>query len=138
MAVEMGYADVMVYSKGILGWARAGYPLTRSVHYPEIQVPLLSSADLSSIERSTSILVDIRPESHFRKGHVEGSIHIDLEDLHEQLDALPADKKIVLIDHKGKLTLTTGRFLAMNGYKDLARLDGGFNAWVKHGLPVSK
>ena len=63
---------------------------------------------------------------------------IDLEDLHEHLDTIPRGNRIILVDHKGKLTLTTGRYLASQGFKDLARLDGGFNAWVKSGLPVEK
>ena len=44
---------------------------------------------------------------------------------------------IILVDHKGKLTLTTGRFLLSRGMEDVFRLDGGFNAWVKEGHPVA-
>jgi rhodanese-related sulfurtransferase len=49
---------------------------------------------------------------------------------------LPKHKKLVLIDHKGKLTLTTGRFLKSQGFADVSRLDGGFNAWIKNGFPA--
>jgi rhodanese-related sulfurtransferase len=55
-----------------------------------------------------------------------------------QLGLLSPEKTIVLIDHKGKLTLTTGRFLSTNGFHDVLRLHGGFNDWVKSGLPVVK
>jgi rhodanese-related sulfurtransferase len=82
------------------------------------------------------VLVDIRPHEHFSKGHIGGSTNIDLEDLYEQFKSLPKDKKIVLIDHRGKLTLTTAKFLASRGYENVVRLDGGFNAWAKHGLPI--
>ena len=84
------------------------------------------------------MLVDIRPQVHFSKGHIGGSTNIHLEDLYEQFESLPKDKKIVLIDHRGKLTLTTAKFLASRGYEDVVRLDGGFNAWAKYGLPVEK
>jgi len=82
------------------------------------------------------ILIDIRPASHFDKGHIANAINIDLEDLPDRLDVLPKDKQLVVIDHKGKLTLTTGRFLLLKGFQGVRRLDGGFNAWVKSGLEV--
>jgi rhodanese-related sulfurtransferase len=130
--------NVAVFREGIPGWAKAGYRLAFTDQYPDIAVPVVSASELYLKLRATSMLVDVRPEDHFLKGHIGGSTNIDLEDLYEQFRSLPKDKKIVLIDHKGKLTLTTARFLAARGYKDVVRLDGGFNAWAKYGLPVKK
>jgi rhodanese-related sulfurtransferase len=81
--------------------------------------------------------VDTRPGDNYDNGHIEGSRHIDLEDIHEAEHLLPRDKKIVLIDHKGKQTLVIGRYLASKGYTDVARLDGGFNAWAKTRYPIA-
>jgi len=131
MAVEMGYSNVMVYEDGIPGWAKAGYPLASNATYPEIDIPLISAEQLYRMDKKKVFLVDTRPVDNFEKGHIEGSRHIDLEDIHEALQLLPKDKKIVLIDHKGKTTLVAGRYLAFKGYKDLTRLDGGINAWAK-------
>jgi len=136
MAVEMGYSNVMVYGDGIPGWAKAGYPLASNATYPEVDIPLISAEQLSRMDKKKVFLVDTRPVDNFEKGHIEGSRHIDLEDIHEALHFLPKDKKIVLIDHKGKTTPVTGRYLAFKGYKDLARLDGGINAWSKDGNPI--
>ena len=133
MAVEMGYSNVMVYEDGIPGWAKAGYPLVSNATYPEIDIPLISAEQLYRMDKKKVFLVDTRPVDNFEKGHIEGSRHIDLEDIHEALQLLPKDKKIVLIDHKGKTTLVAGRYLAFKGFKDLARLDGGMNAWAKDG-----
>jgi len=88
------------------------------------------------MDEAKVFLVDTRPGDNYEKGYIEGSRHIDMEDLHEALHLLPKDKKIVLIDHKGKTTLAAGRYLIFKGYKDLARLDGGFNAWAKTLYPV--
>ena len=137
MAVEMGYSNVMVYKEGIPGWAKAGYPLMSNATYPEVDIPLISAEKLSGMDRSKVFMVDTRPEENFKNGHIEGSRNIDLEDIHEALHLLPKDMKIVLIDHKGKTTLVAGRFLVFKGYKDLVRLDGGFNAWAKTGSPIA-
>jgi thiosulfate sulfurtransferase len=137
MAVEMGYSNVKVYRDGIPGWARAGYPLVSTASYPKVDIPLVDAAQLHGMNRNSVFLVDTRPAGTFAKGHIEGAVNIDLEDLHDSLNLLPADKKIVLIDHKGKTTLITGRYLNYKGYGNLARLDGGFNAWAKTSYPIA-
>ena len=128
----------MVYREGILGWVKAGYPVEATVVYPEVEIPLIDSNELFTRSKDALVLIDIRPQSHYQNGHIEGSLNVDLEDLPQQLERLPRDKQIILIDHKGKLTLTTGRFLFSKEFKHVQRLDGGFNAWVKTGLPVVK
>jgi rhodanese-related sulfurtransferase len=132
--VEKGYTDVRVYREGILGWAKAGLPLVSNESYPPAEISLVASKDLRQMPKNSLVLVDIRPRSHFEKGHVPGSVNIDLEVLHENLALLPKEKTLVLIDHKGKLTLTTGRYLYSRGFGKVMRLDGGFNAWVKNGF----
>ena len=134
----MGYTDVKAFREGIPGWSKAGYPLTVVDAYPNVTVPLVRAGDLEHSDSSTVTLIDIRPPSHFQKGHIKGSINLDLEDLHMHYNTIPTDKRVILIDHKGKLTLTTARFLISKNYKNIERLDGGFNSWVKNGLPVER
>jgi len=134
----MGYSNVFVYREGILGWVKAGYRVDSVVDYPKVKIALISSNELKEMNTSSMLLLDIRPVSHFLNGHIRNSNNIDLEELHRKLDVLPKDKKIILIDHKGKLTLTTGRFLNSQGFTDVSRLDGGFNGWVKNGFTAEK
>jgi rhodanese-related sulfurtransferase len=134
----MGYSNVAVYRDGIPGWVKAGYPLASNTKYPDVKIPLISAVDLSKMDKGRIFLLDTRPMDIFQKGYIQGSKNIDLEDLHERVQTLPQDKKIVLIDHKGKTTLITGRFLASKGYTNVGRLDGGFNAWAKTGLTIEK
>ena len=134
----MGYTNVMVYKSGIPGWAKAGNPLASNVAYPEDKTPAISVQELSSQDLSSVFILDIRPQTNFQKGHVRGSTNIDLEDLHEKFSSLPKNKKIVLVDHKGKITNITGQFLSFKDYKNVVRLDGGFNAWAKKGMPIEK
>ena len=71
-------------------------------------------------------------------GTLKDTLNIDLEDLPEKIGLLSKDKRIVLVDLKGKLTLVTGRYLRSQGFENVVRLDGGFNAWVKSGAPVTR
>ncbi len=136
IAHGMGYSNLMVYRDGLLGWRRAGLPVESLVIYPKVDVPLSSAADL--VKANEAWFLDLRPADHFARGHIKGSVNIDLEVLHEKIHLVPKDRRVVLIDHKGKLTLTTGRFLASKGITDVVRLDGGINGWVKSELPLEK
>ena len=98
---------------------------------------MISSQVLSAAPQSFQI-IDIRPKAHFKKGHIVEAKNIDLEDLHERYAELEGMENVILVDHKGKLTLTAGRYLFSRGIKTIYRLDGGFNAWVKEGYQVSK
>lgn len=136
LAVEKGYNNVLIYRPGIIGWAKSGLQLESNVQYPEVEIELISSQDLAAAPQTFQI-IDIRPKSHFKKGHIVGAKNIDLEDLHERYTELVGMERVLLVDHKGKLTLTAGRYLFSKGVKTVYRLDGGFNAWVKKGHQVS-
>ena len=132
----MGYQQVMVYREGIIGWAKSGNRLVSNSNYPKREIPLISAEALVAAAKDRFQVVDIRPMDHFERGHISASTHIDLELLQDRLDELSPNKAVVLVDHKGKLTLTTGRYLHTQGFSEIYRLDGGFNAWVKHGYPM--
>lgn len=134
----MGYTNVLLYRGGITEWAKSGYPVTRLRKYPEVEIPLVSAKELSEADGHSLEVVDTRPESHYANGHVPGSVNIDMEVMHQRLDRLPREKRIILVDHKGKTSLTTGRFLVSEGFRDVVRLDGGFNGWVKAGLAIAR
>jgi rhodanese-related sulfurtransferase len=136
LARGLGYTNIRVYREGLIGWQRAGLPVASKVTYPKVDVPLISAP--AAAEAADVLLLDIRPPENFDKGHARGSTNIDLEVLGDRLGTLPRDKRIVLIDHKGKLTLTAGRFLVSKGVTNVYRMDGGFNGWVKSGLPVNQ
>lgn len=135
--MEKGYNNVLIYRAGIIGWAKSGLQLEHNVKYPEVKIELISSRDLAAAPQSSQI-IDIRPTSHFQKGHISGAKNIDLEDLHERYNELTGMERVILVDHKGKLTLTAGRYIFSKGIKSVYRLDGGFNAWVKDGYQISK
>lgn len=138
MATEKGYTNIYVYREGIIGWAKAGYPIESTASYTNEYIPLISADNLASELNVDTTIMDIRPANHFQNGHINGALNIDLDDLPEKIGKLSKDERIVLVDHKGKLTLLTGRYLRSQGFENILRLDGGFNAWVKSSMPVAR
>ena len=138
MAAEKGFTNIYVYRDGIIGWAKAGYPFESTASYTNELIPLISADKLAHESNADRTIMDIRPFNHFQNGHIDGALNIDLEDLPEKIGLLSKHKRIVLVDHKGKLTLITGRYLRSQGFENIVRLDGGFNAWMKSSGPVTR
>ena len=50
---------------------------------------------LARLRRRDIVLVDVRPPEEYAAGHIEGARSIPLEQLQQELSALPADREIV-------------------------------------------
>ncbi len=137
VAMELGYTNVMVYNEGLPEWAKNKYPVEKKANYPSVDVPRLTPQQLADTASSVVIL-DIRDSKHQESGHIAGAVEIDMDDLDSKYTQLPKDKKIVVIDHAAKQVVVAAKFLHMNGYQNLAVLDGGVLAWIGAGLPVTK
>lgn len=136
-AMKLGYTNVLVYNDGIPGWAKAHYPMDRAVKYPKVKVDRLTPKELNG-QLGSVVVLDIRGKKHLKLGVIKGAIKITLDDLDKNYTSLPKGKKIVVVDHAGKQVNITAKFLHLNGYTDLAVLDGGMLAWLRDGLPVEK
>lgn len=136
-AMKLGYTNVLVYNDGIPGWAKARYPMDRAVKYPKVKPARLTPKDLHG-QLGSVVVLDIRGKKHLKLGVIKGAVKISLDDLDKNYSTLPKGKKIVVVDHAGKQVNITAKFLHLNGYTDLAVLDGGMLAWLRDGLPVEK
>ncbi len=87
------------------------------------------------------ILIDVRGEQELKdSGYIDGQVNIPVKTLLEDLTLLPTDKSQPIIvycaiGHRGAMAMVTLRLL---GYTDVSSIGGGFNNWVKGGLPIVK
>jgi len=130
--VKLGYTNVKVYPGGLPDWIRRRYPVVRTVDYPKVKIPKMYPEKVYK-QLGNLVILDIGgPELQkigtFKQGHV---FHIPLDDLEDKYEALPKDKKIVIVDVMGKQEDIAGRFLTMKGYTNLAEMAGGGRAWFK-------
>lgn len=120
---------------------KRGYPAEIRRVYPPIEVPIVAAADLKRMldARERVLVLDLREEDDVKAGRIPGSKNLDLDELDARLAEVPKDRKIVVLDLHGKQTNVAARFLAHKGYRDVARLDGGFvGGWLKAGLPFER
>ena len=94
-----------------------------------------AAADLLPTRRA--VVLDVRQQSEWKKGHIRGAIHIPLPQLERRLDQLPHDKTIITVCRSGHRSGLAARTLARAGH-DVLNLRGGINAWTRAGLPLSR
>lgn len=95
-----------------------------------------SEADRLRVEGS--ILLDVREPSEWDAGHIPGAIHVPRGYLEERIEAaIPDhDRSIVVYCATGVRSAYGSATLGQLGYRNVANLAGGIEAWRRLGLPV--
>lgn len=123
---------------------------------------VLSPQDLAPLLEGNAgkrpLLLDLRPPEAYAAGHIPSAIHVDLWGV-SLIDTDPAPLKafmwmiehvlavhgvdaatpvVVYDEHSGVRAARAFWFLEHFGHPSVRLLDGGFNAWVASGLPVTR
>jgi thiosulfate/3-mercaptopyruvate sulfurtransferase len=130
-----------------------GYANPQLVLSPKELVPMLEATSANR-----PLLLDLRPPEAFTAGHIPTAIHLDLWGV-SLIDTDPAPLKaflwmiehvlavhgvdgatpvVVYDEHSGVRAARAFWFLEHFGHPSVRVLDGGFNAWVAAGLPVTR
>ncbi|MFP3416313.1 rhodanese-like domain-containing protein, partial [Bacillus sp. SIMBA_074] len=80
-------------------------------------------------------VLDVRYEKELVEGQIPEAKHVMLGLLPMRLDELPHDKPILVQCKSGKRSAIGVSFLQANGFKNVHNLTGGYDEWVKQGLP---
>jgi rhodanese-related sulfurtransferase len=80
--------------------------------------------------------LDVRTQGEFEAGHVDGSVHITLQEIPARFEELDKETTVVVVCQVGQRSGLAARFLGEQGY-DAHNLEGGLEAWVQQGLPLA-
>jgi rhodanese-related sulfurtransferase len=90
----------------------------------------------TAYEQSDSVVfLDVRTDVEYEAGHIDGSVHIPLQQLPERRDELDPGRSYVAVCHVGQRSQLAASFLAAHGF-EAENLDGGLESWTAAGLPV--
>ena len=162
----LGYTHVKSLAGGVAAWKAANLPVVRDTppeakagQAPDVDKDLLAALDkyFTSLPdgwgtMTAGALNDLVKTSHpfqlevreakelAESGYIAGATHIPLRALVKNLDKLPPDKGAPIIaecanGHRSAMAMMT---LSLLGYSNVKSLAGGFAAWAKLGLPISK
>jgi hydroxyacylglutathione hydrolase len=129
--IREGYDNIAGYLKGNMeSWYSAGFPIE--------SLKLISANDLKAmLDRKEDITVlDVRKQSEWDAGHIEGTVHIFVGHLMEKISQIPKGKPTVVHCSAGYRSGLAASILLRAGYTDVYNIAGGINAWLSSGLPV--
>ncbi|RFT16652.1 MAG: Transcriptional regulator, ArsR family [Candidatus Saccharicenans subterraneus] len=91
-----------------------------------------------------AVIVDSRPASEFRRGHVPNAISVPMEEVksgnYGLLERLSPGQPLIIYCEGGDCltSLNLARLLYGRGFRDLRVFSGGWAEWLAAGLPVEK
>ena len=130
---RVGVENVAGYlADGVAGWARNGFELD---YIPQITVQ--DFVELRERESEGIAVLDVRELGEVGGGVIENSLCIPLGKLQSRLAELDREKLLVVHCKGGYRSSIATSILRRAGFRDIANLIGGFDAWKAAGLPCT-
>jgi len=110
----------------------------------EIPAEEISSVENISVEEvyeimtggEDYIILDVRTLEEFGQGHLEGAVHIPVNELEGRLGELSKDKPIIVYCKSGGRSKTASDLLIENGFTQVYDMSGGILEWEQKGYPM--
>ncbi len=102
-------------------------------------VPAADAATLHSDPPADLVVLDVRTPDEFDEGHLDRATLLDFyrDDFADQLAELDRDLPYLLYCRSGNRSGQTLAMMEQLGFTDVTEIDGGINAWLSAGLPVT-
>ncbi|MFN6121481.1 MAG: rhodanese-like domain-containing protein [Actinomycetes bacterium] len=97
-------------------------------------LPECTPAEATAAQREGAFLLDVREYEEWMAGHVDGAVHVPMQQLPERLAELPTDRRIVCICRSGNRSGQVTAWLLRQGY-DAINMAGGMRQWHAEQLP---
>ncbi|MDD5320977.1 MAG: rhodanese-like domain-containing protein [Methylococcales bacterium] len=96
-----------------------------------MSVKQLSATELKNIiqQNEKLFLLDVREPDEFQYARIAGSVLIPLNQIPQRLSELDLEQEIVVICHHGMRSQQAAAYLVHSGFKNVANLTGGIDAW---------
>lgn len=127
--IRIGYDDLVgTLEGGIEAWAR---------DYPVETIDSMSARELR--ERLDEVmLIDVRQQSEWNEGHIQGAVHFEggrsaWDDL-----PFPRDRPLAIQCSSGNRSMSVSSVLRRRGYRNVIQVEGGIIRWEKNGFPITK
>lgn len=130
--IRVGFDNIEGYLEdGIHAWQDHGYEIS--------QLESISVRELAARLKDGSqrpFVLDVRTETEWEGGHIEGARHIHGGLLQERFGEVPKDRPVAVICGSGYRGSIAASFLKREGYGSVANVLGGMTAWKNAALPV--
>ncbi|WP_026608220.1 ankyrin repeat domain-containing protein [Methylocapsa acidiphila] len=83
------------------------------------------------LSKGETLVLDVRDEASYAKGHIDGARRAGRDNLHEFLTGAPKDMPVLVYCRKGNSSQDFAKTFADLGFTQALSLDGGYDAWVE-------
>jgi|SRR5690554_4224930 len=93
---------------------------------------LISANDLNMMledNPAATLIIDIRSEADFEKGHIEGSYHSTWAGLGDVMEKIPQNRQVVVTCYSGQTAGQAIAALRLAGFNNVKSLTSGMNGW---------
>jgi hydroxyacylglutathione hydrolase len=117
---------------GMDAWENAGFAVSKldSITPRELADRLKSD--------DAPFVLDVRTETEWNGGHIDGAMHIHGGILKDHLGEVPKGRPIAVVCGTGYRGAIAASFLKSHGYERVANVLGGMTAWKASDLPTVK
>jgi rhodanese-related sulfurtransferase len=147
---QMGFPNVYAVAGGTTAWKAAGKSLAAGTDEPveplvaeaRERVRQVAPSALAALLASSRppVVLNVETSDRFAAGHVPGARWLSRSWLELRLPELAADKAapLVVTDEDGHDAVLAAATIGDLGYRDVAALAGGMEAWRKEGRPIEQ
>ena len=83
-------------------------------------------------------VLDVRRPGEYRDGHAVGAFNIPLTDLQKRIAELDPDCPIAIVCRSGYRSSAATSIIEGQGFRNVANVAGGTQAWISSGFEVEK
>lgn len=126
--MRIGLDNIYGYVDNVKDWADAGGKLAKS--------EVIKTEEFKTLLKTDIQVVDLRGETEYNTGHVQGAEHVFIGTLEKNLDRISKDQPVVIYCQGGDRAAIGYSLLIKNGFTNILNYSGGMNEWQGSGNPV--
>ena len=95
-----------------------------------MEIPQIQIHDAKKkLDEKSTLFVDIRDPASFRAAHIPGALHLHDGNVQEFIQNSDKNADVVVYCYHGNSSLGAAAYFIENGFKNVASMSGGFEAW---------
>ena len=98
----------------------------------DTEVPQAAIGDVPSTFDEAVVLLDVREDDEWQRGHAPGAQHIPMGDVPARMAEIDTEAQLYVVCHAGGRSQRVAQYLARNGYEPV-NVTGGMLAWAGAG-----
>ncbi len=82
-----------------------------------------------NFDQKDCLFVDIRDPGSYRAAHIPGAVHLHDGNVEQFIESTDKDRSVIIYCYHGNSSLGAVSYFLENGFKNVASMSGGFEAW---------